>query len=96
VGEVLQEKHPKNCPVAAEVILPSSSQSVNTSIILEEIDAALIQKMALKCTDAHGPSASEWKQLCSSFGTASNDLFLLLLFADCVFLILILVVYLPL
>jgi len=77
VCEVLQNKHPTNHPVAARVVLLSNTQSVETTIIFEEIDASLIHKMALKCMGAHCPSgltASDWKQLCSSFGTASNDL----------------------
>ena len=33
VQEVLQEKHPTNCPVAARAVLPSNSLSVDTPII---------------------------------------------------------------
>jgi len=77
VKNILCEKHPTNRPVAAEAVLPASSQSFDTTIIFEEIDATLIRKMALKCTGAHGPSglaASEWIQLCTSFWITSNDL----------------------
>jgi len=77
VRQVLEDKHPSNRPVAARAVLPCDPLSVNAPIIFEEIDACLIRKMALRCTGAHGPSgltASEWKQLCSSFGTASDDL----------------------
>ena len=57
--------------------MPAGSQSFDTPIIFEEINTGLIiQKIALKCAGAHGPSASECNQLCirTSFGTASNDL----------------------
>jgi len=73
----LRDKHPTNRPVSAKAVLPCDVPSVDSSIIFEEIDTSLIRKMALKCTGAHGPSgltASEWKQLRTSFGTVSNDL----------------------
>jgi len=40
--EVFHEKHPTNCPVAAEAILPAGSQSFDSQIIFEEIDTAII------------------------------------------------------
>jgi len=57
--------------------LLAGSQSFDTPTWIKEIGAALTRMMALKCTGAHGPSglaASEWKKLCTSLGSASNDL----------------------
>ena len=54
--EVLRENIQLDCQVAAEAVLPAGSQSFNTPINFEEIAAALIQKMALKCAGTYGPS----------------------------------------
>ena len=77
VRDVLREKHPSSQLVAARALLPSNSTCDTSPIIFEEIDEVLIQKMALKCEGAPGPSglaANEWRKLCSSFGPSSNDL----------------------
>lgn len=78
VRDVLKEKHPQASPLHQEALLDSADQiPVPHSILFDQLDGSLIRSMALKSSGAAGPSgldASNWKRLCTSFKSYSNEL----------------------
>ena len=74
----LHDKHPKAESAHPEMILEGPMNDVNP-IIFDDINANLVQKMALKTKGAAGPScfdADDWRGVLGTrlYGTATDDL----------------------
>ena len=78
VSDVLIAKHPKGQPVkASAVVKPKTTPQTPHPIMLEGIDATLIQSMALKTDGAAGPSGIDaygWRRLLAFFQRESTAL----------------------
>ncbi len=76
VKDILAEKHPPASPAHADFIVDTDPQTVHHAIF-NDLDARCIRSAALHTEGAAGPSgvdARSWRKLCSSFGSASEEL----------------------
>ena len=79
VRDVLKKKHPTGKTPQPDTLL-TNDNSVHTSVhpvLFERIDGDLIRTAALRTHGGAGPSAldaSGWWRLCTSFGTAYDEL----------------------
>ena len=80
VRDILADKHLANTAPSSDILLPVDQQSETFNpIVFDSLNADLILKAALKTKGAAGLSgldAFAWRRLCSSFKSASRDLFL--------------------
>ena len=78
VRDILLKKHPPKQTYKAETIVNSKTTVADPHpIIFEWIDGQLIRSMVLKMDGAAGPSGLDiaaWRQLCTSFTSASYEL----------------------
>ena len=81
VRQVLREKHPKGEAAQQEVLLDEPIQSTPPAshhpVLFHQITAESIRAAALRVEGAAGPSgidACGWRRMCTSFGSASDDL----------------------
>ena len=78
VRQSFQTKHPHaQPPQPSAIITPENNVPKPHSILFDRINAQLIRKTALRTNGAAGPSgldAMAWRQICTSFQTASADL----------------------
>ena len=65
VRDILIDKHPPPQPANNDCILQEEPETPHP-IIFESLDASVICSAALKVTGAAGPSANEWRRLCTS------------------------------
>ena len=78
VRDILLKKHPPKQPLKEETMVnPNTPATDPHPIIFERIDGQLIRNTVLRMDGAAGPSgldAAAWKQLCTSFKSASTEL----------------------
>ena len=71
------DKHPARSEPCSAAILEASNVSEPHPVMFDAIDGTLIRSVVLRTSGSAGPSrldTSGWRRMCSSFGTASNDL----------------------
>ena len=78
VRELLKEKHPQaEIPPTDALTAPSNQQTQYHPVIFQKVTPAVIRAAALRVEGAAGPSGIDaygWRRLCTSFGSASDDL----------------------
>lgn len=78
--EVLLMKHPLPGPISPEKVLLGSTPDIDHdphSVLFDQLDSALIRRVALRVQGAAGPSGADsqfWRRVCSSFSRFSDDL----------------------
>ena len=79
VRDVLETKHPSAAPLYPECLDTNSDSSlVFHPIIFEALDGSVIRAAALRTSGSAGPSGLDaygWRRLCSSFKSASDELY---------------------
>ena len=74
----LKKKHsPREPPIKSALIMPHEPIQEPHSIIFDQLNGELIQKVALRTEGSAGPSgldASAWRRLCTSFAHNSSNL----------------------
>ena len=79
--DVLKSKHPHDQAQPASidsVLLPSTDAPEIHSVVFDRIDTSSIRSAALRTKGSAGPSSINahcWRRLCTSFKTASEDLY---------------------
>ena len=75
VKEHLMDKHLARSEPCSAAILEASNVSEPHPVMFDAIDRTLIRSVVLWTSgSASGLDSSGWRRMCSSFGTASNDL----------------------
>ena len=76
--DILQEKHPEAAPLHSNILLHPDLQAPPAhAVLFNQIDGIEIQRMALRCRGAAGPSglnAADRRSLCTKFQGPSMDL----------------------
>ena len=76
VRDVLKKKHPAGRPASPDAVIQGSPPDFHP-VVFDALNADLIRSVSLHTSGAAGPSyldAFAWRRLCTSFGTASDDL----------------------
>ena len=77
VYDILKEKHPSAELLDPSAVIPGPCPPPPHSILFTALDRKAIRKAAMKTTGAAGPSgmdAGNWRRVCTSFGSSSDDL----------------------
>ena len=77
VYDILKEKHPSAELLDPSAVIPGPCPPPPHSILFTALDRKAIRKAALKTTGPAGPSgmdAGNWRRVCTSFGSSSDDL----------------------
>ena len=77
VYDILKEKHPSAELLDPSAAIPGPCPPPPHSILFTALDRKAIRKAALKTTGAAGPTgmfAGNWRRVCTSFGSSSDDL----------------------
>ena len=76
VRVILKKKHPDAQPVTPDILMPEEASQPHL-VIFDNITGEAIRHAAMRVQGGAGPSgldAGDWRRLCVSFGTVSDDL----------------------
>ena len=76
VRDILKKKHPDAQPATPDILMPEEASQPHP-VIFDNITGEAIRRAAMRVQGGAGPSgldAGDWRRLCVSFGTVSDDL----------------------